>query len=192
MRETFRAIADAGLVGCFPYCDPPEISQFGGGPFPGPVDPLGALMTLADGISAVWDWHMGNVRTCPGCGIAGFELGPGAEDMDISLGAGAARSEGVSGQFSIIDWEGYPGGPRPQGPFRIIEGQEYEEARTAANAVNRALHQNDPSLAGMQLHEIHPVKLGGDPFSIANRIAITLDQHAAFTVWWNRLLRDLR
>jgi hypothetical protein len=98
----------------------------------------------------------------------------------------------VEGSFSIINWEGYPGGPKPTGPFRIVEGQEYESARESANQANQAMHRADPSLAGKQIHEVHPVKFGGSPTNPGNKIALTPQEHAAYTTWWNRLLRIFR
>jgi hypothetical protein len=35
-------------------------------------------------------------------------------------------------------------------------------AGCVANKTNRAIHVTDPSLKGKQIHEIHPVKLGGN------------------------------
>lgn len=75
-----------------------------------------------------------------------------------------ARSEVVvaEGSFSIANWSSYPANlPKPTGPFRLLEGSEYNAARAAANNANRAIHQADPSLRGLQLHEIQPVKFGG-------------------------------
>jgi hypothetical protein len=45
-----------------------------------------------------------------------------------------------AGTFSVIGWVGYPKGyPRPSGPFRLLEGEEYQNARLLANKTNRAL-----------------------------------------------------
>jgi hypothetical protein len=76
-------------------------------------------------------------------------------------GAGSAVK---NGEFSIMNWDKYPKNlPKPNGPFRLIEGTEYDTARSAANQANQAnqaLHAADPSLKGMQIHEIQPVKFG--------------------------------
>ncbi len=94
--------------------------------------------------------------------------------------------------FKIKDWTGYPEGmPKPRGAFRLLEGGEYEAARDAANAANKAIHRADQSLAGMQIHEIKPVKFGGSPTSVANKIALTQKQHAGLTSWWNNLMRSM-
>ena len=114
--------------------------------------------------------------------------------------AGEARATAPSsipktypdGSFSISDWTGYPqGAPRPQGPFRLIEGEEYQAARNAANSANRAIHQADPSLAGQQIHEIQPVKFGGSPTDPANKIPLSPQAHQPFTNWWNALMRSI-
>jgi hypothetical protein len=97
-----------------------------------------------------------------------------------------------STSFKINEWTGYPKGmPKPSGSFQLLEGEEYEAARDAANAANRALHRADSSLAGLQIHEIKPVKFGGSPTNIANKIALTQKDHSPFTSWWNNLMRSL-
>jgi RHS repeat-associated protein len=96
--------------------------------------------------------------------------------------------------FSVRDWTGYPRGvPVPKGPFRLLKGNEYDAARKAANAANAALRRADPAkYAGKEIHEIHPVKFGGSPTDPANKIALTPQEHAEVTTWWNRLMRWLR
>lgn len=62
----------------------------------------------------------------------------------------------------------------------------------AANSANRALREADPAgYAGKEIHEIHPVKFGGNPTDPANKIALRPAQHASATTWWARLKRDL-
>jgi len=98
----------------------------------------------------------------------------------------------AQGSFSVWDWGGYPEGmPRPEGPLRLLEGQEYESARQAATRANRAMHAADPSLAGKHMHEIRPVKFGGSPTDPANKIPLARPRHTQITNWWNRLMRDL-
>jgi hypothetical protein len=50
---------------------------------------------------------------------------------------------------------------QPTGLFRLLEGAEYSDARSAANATNLAMHAADSSLDGMQIHEIQPVEYRG-------------------------------
>lgn len=113
---------------------------------------------------------------------------------DVKEGAEfAAKRIAREGEFSIFDWSGYPESlAKPSGPFRLLEGQEYEAARGAANQANRGLHKADPSLAGKQIHEIQPVKFGGNPTDPANKLALSRQEHAQATTWWNRLLRDVK
>jgi hypothetical protein len=104
-------------------------------------------------------------------GIVGGEGAPldqEAASITATTAAPAAISgaESVpSGSFSISDWSGHPSGaPQPTGPFRLIEGAEYDSARSAANSANRTIRQADPdTYAGQQIHEIQPVKFGGTP-----------------------------
>jgi len=74
----------------------------------------------------------------------------------------------------------------------VLSGAEYDAARKAANAANAALRRADPAAyAGKQIHEIIPVKFGGSPTDIANKMAVTPGQHAELTNFWNQLMRDL-
>ena len=114
-------------------------------------------------------------------------------------GAIAVAARGVvtpvkPGSFSVFDWAGYPSGvARPSGPFRLVQGAEYDAARKAANQANAALRRADPAkYAGKQIHEIHPVKFGGSPTDPANKIALTPAEHAKYTTFWNRLMRDIQ
>lgn len=42
------------------------------------------------------------------------------------------------------------------GPFQLLEGEEYENARDAANQMNEYLHKTDTTLQGLQIHELQP------------------------------------
>ena len=72
-----------------------------------------------------------------------------------------------------------------------MEGEEYNEARAAANAENASLHANNSVLAGSQLHEIQPVKFGGSPTDALNKIPLSPEEHYPLTTWWNRLQRSI-
>ncbi|WP_428897783.1 hemagglutinin repeat-containing protein [Parelusimicrobium proximum] len=94
------------------------------------------------------------------------------------------------GSFSIIKWDGYPEGAiKPTGPFRILEGAEYQAARDSANQMNRIIHNTHPWTKGLDLHEIHPVKFGGSPTDVANKIAITRQEHNAYNAFWRNIQR---
>ena len=113
---------------------------------------------------------------------------------------GAGACEGLklrsqtSGPFSVRDWTGYPGTlPQPEGPFRLLTGEEYLAARRAADAANAALRAANPArYEGKQIHEIHPVKFGGSPTDVSNKVVLTPGEHAPFTAFWNRLMRYLQ
>jgi len=82
------------------------------------------------------------------------------------------------GAFSVFDWKGYPaGGAKPNGPFKLLQGAEYESARNAANKANAAIHKANPQLKGQQIHELHPVKFGRSPTDMSNKIPLTPAQH---------------
>jgi hypothetical protein len=123
--------------------------------------------------------------------ITGVGRSPNVVTGEAAPAAGAASP--VTGEFSIIDWAGYPDGvPKPTGPFRLLAGAEYTEAREAASRVNRAMHRVDPSLFGKEVHEIHPVKFGGSPTDQANKIPLPPSIHHPMTAWWNKLRNDLQ
>src|SRR5258707_901749 len=114
----------------------------------------------------------------------------------VEAAAGATRAASVpEGSFSIIDWTGYPEGlPKPQGPFRLLEGTEYEAARAEANAANSALRQ-EMELVGqpVDIHEIQPVKFGGSPTDPANKIVLPRAIHQQqVTPWWNELQKYIQ
>ena len=127
-----------------------------------------------------------NPEELGGAGL--LTLGRSAQ-LEVTAAEGTALREG---SFSIADWSGYPANvPKPTGPFKLLEGAEYDAARAEANAANRAMHQADPSLNGLQLHEIQPVKFGGSPTDPLNKISLTPQQHAPVTTWWNQLQRNI-
>ncbi len=103
-----------------------------------------------------------------------------------------AISINTPGAFEIDDWTGYPDAQKPKGPFIIIEGDEYEFARKIANQTNSNLHKKYNSIEGLQIHELHPVKFGGNPSDIGNKIVVTPKEHAKYTVFWNRVLQEQR
>ena len=90
-----------------------------------------------------------------------------------------------------IHWEGYPDGSKPEPPFRLVEGEEYDNNRKLANAANAKLHNEDPSLDGLQVHEVKPVKFGGSPDEPGNKIFLTPEEHQEYTRFWNNELRRL-
>ena len=83
-------------------------------------------------------------------------------------------------------------GPKPEGPFRLLEGEEYQNARKAANSANAALHRKNPELKGKQIHEIHSVKFNGSPTDNGNKIPLSPKEHAEYTRYWNNLMRNLK
>ena len=113
----------------------------------------------------------------------------GASEEQMDLGV-ETEAEAAQETFEIPDWTGYPDDvPKPEGSFRLLEGEEYERAREEANKANQELHKLHPEWDGLEIHEIKPVKFGGSPTDIANKIALAPEKHAGYTVFWNNLLR---
>lgn len=139
----------------------------------------------------------GCAETSPahGSGSREWSASPSVQTRGTSttpFGAVVATEAVPNGEFSISNWDGYPaGGPKPEGPFRLLEGDEYSAARNAANKANSALHDADPNLSGLQIHEVQPVKFGGSPTDLANKVVRTPAEHMQYTVWWNRVQRSI-
>ncbi|MFB9065809.1 RHS repeat-associated core domain-containing protein [Flavobacterium branchiarum] len=119
------------------------------------------------------------------------ELAPLAVNSESTVVNTTAIEEG---SFSVIDWKGYPvGGVKPTGPFRLLEGSEYTTARNLANSKNATLRRANPEgLKGLQIHEIHPVKFGGSPTDLVNKVYLTPQQHSVYTNYWNSLMRSTK
>ncbi|WP_145290336.1 hypothetical protein [Pirellulimonas nuda] len=117
-------------------------------------------------------------------------------------GAGAPQAAEVvapkhpDDTFSITEqgFRDYPEGvPRPEGPFRLLDGDEYDAARKAANNANRKIRR-DQGLVGQKVdvHELKPVKFNGSPTDPANKAILDRDLHRKeVTPWWNRLQNNI-
>lgn len=116
--------------------------------------------------------------------------GPGLAGLKGIINAELAVEKGA---FSVYDWTGYPVGlSKPAGPFKLLEGAEYDIARKAANNANKLLHKANPEFKGMQIHEIHPVKFGGDPTNSLNKAVLTPEQHRLYNTFWFKLQNSIK
>ncbi|MGN0495921.1 MAG: polymorphic toxin-type HINT domain-containing protein, partial [Lachnospiraceae bacterium] len=96
------------------------------------------------------------------------------------------------GTFDIDDWSEYPEDiAHPEGPFIVLEGDDYAISRKQANRSNRKLHRMYKYLKGLEIHEVLPVKFGGNPIDVDNKVVLTKKQHSKFTVFWNKILKEL-
>ena len=92
------------------------------------------------------------------------------------------------GEIEITDWDGYPeDGPKPDGKLKLIDGDEYSNARDLANKANRRYHRQNPNCKGMDIHEVKPVKFSGSPTNTSNKIPLTRSQHSQYTNFWNKI-----
>jgi RHS repeat-associated protein len=142
----------------------------------------------------------GGQLTALGADIAGAAI-PFATGGGLIARAGShaddaakvGREAALQGEFSIRDWKGYPEGlPKPEGPFRVVGGEEYKTSRNAADAANKSLHRQDSSLKGKELHELKPVKFGGSPTDPKNKIALPPGEHRKVTTWWNKFMKSIK
>lgn len=89
------------------------------------------------------------------------------------------------GEIEITDWSGYPeDGPKPGGKLKLLEGDDYQKALKAKNAANRKYHRQHPECKGMDIHEVHPVKFGGSPTDVSNKIPLSPSKHQEYTSFW--------
>lgn len=128
---------------------------------------------------------------------AGIAISP---DPESAVSAVPSLAEGIvsevypEGSFFIFDWSGHPLSEvlRPEGPFRLRDKAD-KKPRRAAKTANDAISRRY-GLAGknVDIHEIHPVKFGGDPTDMNNKVVLPREIHRKYvTPWWNRLQRDL-
>jgi toxin YxiD len=59
--------------------------------------------------------------------------------------------------------------------------------RTMADKMNQFLHRTYEVFTGKQIHEIHPVKFGGDPLDLLNKKALDPALHRQVSAWWKKL-----
>jgi RHS repeat-associated protein len=119
-----------------------------------------------------------------------------AADGTLSLQL-APESQGVfnlTARFENVPpsmWGTFPAGvPRPTGPINLLTGDAYTAARQAANAANRPLSQGfGLGPADFQIHEIVPVKFGGSPTALSNKVGVYAPVHRQVSAWFNRLQR---
>jgi len=57
--------------------------------------------------------------------------------------------------------------------------------------MHQEMRAADPSLRGMDIHDITPLKFGGDPLDPANKVPLLRRDHSPYTNWWNQMQRDL-
>ena len=94
----------------------------------------------------------------------------------------------ADGEIEITDWDGYPdSGPRPEGKLKLISGKEYDTARDLADRTNRKMHYDNPGIKWKHIHEVHPVKFGGSPTDLSNKIILSAAEHKNYTRFWNEI-----
>lgn len=127
-----------------------------------------------------------------GSAVASAELG----DLGGCAFAAKTPAQFAEGSFCITPngWQGYPAGvPKPAGPFRLIEGAEYDAARSASNSANNQIRVQQ-GLRGqpVDVHQIQPVKFAGSATDPANKLILDRATHRQqVTPCWNQLMRDI-
>lgn len=101
------------------------------------------------------------------------------------MSGGVART--AAGEFSVLSWKGYPDGLARPETLRWIDDAEYAAARKLANDTNSALRAEWGVPRGWQIHEVQPVRFGGNPVDIANKIVVQQEFHQQISGWWRSL-----
>jgi hypothetical protein len=97
------------------------------------------------------------------------------------------------GSFSLTKEarETIPQGARPpqNTVYRLLPDSEYQSARQLANGANRAFRVENGLLGNSngQVHEIVPVKFGGDPVAHFNKVVLEQSFHRLVTTSWRAL-----
>jgi hypothetical protein len=128
--------------------------------------------------------------------LACAEIGVALSIVDLleQVVESAVCNVASDGTFGICDWTGYPRDiPRPDGPFRLVPEPEYTRLRNAANAANGKLQRTKlPNTEGWDIHEIKPVKFGGSPTDVANKVPLRRDLHRREVgPWWNKIQKEV-
>ena len=81
------------------------------------------------------------------------------------------------------------GVPKPSGPINMVpKGSVYDALRDAANKINTKLNRAfGLGSADIEVHEINPVKFGGSPTDLANKVALRDTLHSKATSWFRKL-----
>ena len=106
-----------------------------------------------------------------------------AGSMEVGRGP---EPEGAAKEIEVTDWSGYPEGVArpPVTNFNTISGLRYAWNRAVANAVNNMLHKVFPQLKGLHVHEITPIKFGGSPSKLSNKVALPPGVHYQLSTFW--------
>ena len=54
------------------------------------------------------------------------------------------------------------------------------------------IRRSDPQTRGMEVFEIMPIIVGGDPTDPTNKTLLTREQHIEAVRYWNSVIADLR
>lgn len=114
-----------------------------------------------------------------------------------SVDSGSAAVEALgNGGFRIRNWSGYPSSvplPSTNTTYRLVSGAEYDAARRLANQANARLSRSGVVPKGYEVHEIVPIKFGGSPTDLSNKIFLPASLHRGqVTPWWNQLQRTIQ
>lgn len=184
-RESLDAtlLLGTGLIVCLIACVPLTVGALEAGGIVAGGGSVGAAGAVFCGTACPAAFEVG----VAGCAIAGACFGP-----EVGL---SPDSAGFGGLADIaLDYSTFPvEGLAPTGPLQLVDGGAYAAARAAANQANRQIRLDagragfDPT--GYDVHEIQPVKWGGNPVDPANKVLLPSQLHIEVTSWWNAQMR---
>ncbi|MDF2548767.1 MAG: hypothetical protein K0R93_3665 [Anaerosolibacter sp.] len=80
--------------------------------------------------------------------------------------------------------------PDTEKTWELLEGDTYNSARKAANKQNAKIRKANPDVRAneLEIHEIEPIKFGGDPINPANKVGIQGKVHKKYvSPWWDKI-----
>lgn len=76
-------------------------------------------------------------------------------------------------------------------PWRRVQSAARERRTRSPPALRLAECKFGPFAEGWDIHEVHPVKFGGSPTDLGNKVAILPAEHWQISAFWKALQREL-
>jgi RHS repeat-associated protein len=95
------------------------------------------------------------------------------------------------GEFMLFNWKGYPKNrPQPKGTLNYIDDAKYQPNRKLANDENARIKEAAKlNTVWSEVHEIKPVRFGGDPIDPGNKEVLSPPEHWEVSAFWRDVQR---
>lgn len=197
MRPRGNSCTAAPGSGSAPPLDVASFDRFGAEAATFTPGPAGGAASIGGGACDLWNGRIAAGTIGIGAGVLGMASDAGLIKAGVNaifgLNVANKQSRAIEdGMFSILDWSKYPLGPRSEGPFKLLSGEEYVAAVAARKATNDALHRWNFGWSGLHIHGIQPIKFDGSPTAWSNKMILTPAQHYAYNAWRANRQRSLK